>query len=162
MGLHGLSLKELVLLGRRAERECARCFRALAGHIAPSNQSIVRAFLNHAAEEEEHDATLAGFDKRLEWPRVWHLDEGMIDRLLRDNLPCLCHDKETGSLDQTTALERAREIEDEATRFYRVLARYAPDEDSRAFFVSLAEWETKHSSVTPASLPPEAQTSASS
>ncbi len=159
MGLHGLSLKELVLLGRRAERECARCFRALASHIAPTNQSIVRVVLDHAAEEEAHDAALEGFDKRLKWPSVWHLDEGMIDRLLRENLPCLCHDDAAGSLDEAAAVERTREIEDEAIRFYRALARHAPDEESRAFFVSLADWEISHRSVIPAGLPPEAPAS---
>lgn len=147
MGLQGLSLKELVLLGRRAERECARCFRALAAGIATSNPPIVRAFLSHAAEEEEHDATLAGFDKRLEWPRVWHLDEEMIQRLLRDNLPCLCHDEGAGELNQAAALDRAREIEEDAIRFYLVLARCAPDDESRAFFHSLAEWENAHRST---------------
>ncbi len=149
MGLDGLSLKELVLLGRRAERECARCFRALAERVAPRDPPLVRALHDHAAEEEEHEATLAGFDGRLDFPRVWHLDEAMIDRLLRRHLPCLCSAPGREPLDRASAMDRARELEEEAIGFYRALSRQAPDEASRTFFLSLADWEAAHRSLLP-------------
>jgi pyruvate-ferredoxin/flavodoxin oxidoreductase len=144
MAIADLSVKELLLLSRRAEGECARCFTRLAGRVRPPDERLQRLFQEHAAEERAHDDALAQWDLRAEMPLVWRLTENDIDRLLGEHLPALRKEEPEASVDRQAALETVRAVEEEAMCFYRTLSRQARDPESREFFLSMAHREASH------------------
>ncbi len=144
MRLNELSLKERLLLARRAELRCAERLLDLSVRIDPPDSELARRLREMVAEEESHASELSRFDARVPWPLVWRLDERSIDRMLADGLPALVAEPgpDTAAADCVRNVVGA--IEDESVRFYRGLAAVSADEDSRRLFTSLAEREEAH------------------
>lgn len=137
MGSDDLTVPEWLVVCGRAERTCALRFRNLAmGAPSPA----LRDLLNRLAEEEEdHARTLEEYSDRVEWPRVWRLDENRVQRMIGASFPSL--GAESGALD---AARFAESVEAESARFYRGLSERTTDPQTREFFRSMAEREESH------------------
>lgn len=138
-----LSLKEHLLLCRRAEEACARRFRMLLERTGSSDRSLYAPIEELAQEEEAHATRIAEFDRTVAWPLVWHADEAELDRIIRRSFPTLARQLNE-HIDREEILRIAGDIEAESSSFYRALAELAPDDESRAFFTAMAEQEESH------------------
>ena len=147
MKLDHLSLKEHLLLARRAELRCAERLLELSSRIDPPDADLSRRLRGMVLEEESHDAELSRFDAAVPWPLVWRLDERAIGVLLEGYLPTLCRNDGTESEGPDEVRRKVSAIEDESVWFYRTLEKGAQDEGAKALFRGLAEREAAHKPV---------------
>ena len=144
MKLNELTLKERLLLARRAESRCAECLTVMADRVRPVDPNLARGLWDMAADEEDHGALLARYDGTTPWPLVWRLNEPAIEDLLREYLPNLwCGDPEAPA-DPEAVRRRTESIEEESVRFYRALAEDVRDPAAYDLFMELALSEAAH------------------
>lgn len=145
MKLENLSLKECVLLARRAEMACARIFRQAGQRIDRALEPELFALTRRlAAEEEGHLAALDEFSPRVPWPPIWQLTETGIDRMIHSHFPALATRFDDGPVSREAVLEFAEHIEQQSFVFYTMLARVTPQPEAKALFSRLAHGERKH------------------
>ena len=139
--LERLSTRELTQIGRQAAEECERRFRRIAEASDPSDSALQDLLREMAAEarlqvqapeEEEHDRPF-GSGRRTS-------PEG-VREFLRASLPSLTKGFGEGALHRDIALFYAESLEEEASRFYRLLAEHAHETRTRSLLADLSDRE---------------------
>lgn len=133
-----LSARELAILSRRAEEECSRRFRQIAEAADPSDLALQTLLRDMAVEAElqtplEEMGPSFGFGLRM--------TPTGIRELVQASIPTLTKGFGEGTFHRDNALFYAESLEEEASRFYRMLAEHAREAESRNLFTDLSDRE---------------------
>lgn len=144
MEMEELSLKEVLLLCRRAEERCVSLVQDLMDRADPADPRLMRLLRRIREEEEEHVSSLVEYEERVVWPTIWHVDEREISRLLSRFFPSLSAAPGPGRMTPERALDFLHSVEKETGRFYRLLGKASADPEARVFFRRIAAREAGH------------------
>jgi len=137
LDLEQLSTQDLSTLGRYAAEECERRFRGIAAASDPADAAL-QELLRDMAEE----ARLQGEeDRRLPFGSGRRMSPDGVREFLRASLPSLAKSFGEGTLHRDIAMFYAESLEEEATRFYRMLAEHSHEAGTRSRFVDLSDRE---------------------
>jgi len=132
MTLEQLSSKDLIALCRRAATASVRRLHALGRRVDPSDAPLIALFEKLIRDGVEHLSEIHRFEDQVHAPPV--KGERDLDQIISGFFPSLTRAPGEAFIDRETGPYFAECIEQDAARFYRVLAERAPDEESRAFF----------------------------
>jgi hypothetical protein len=135
LDLEKLSPKELTAVTRQASQECALRLRRIAEASDPSD-SALQGLLGKMAKEAQLQAQSLqeeDFSPRLSADRV--------REFIRASIPALGKRFGEGALHRDNALFYAESLEEEASRFYRLLAEHAREAKTRTFYTDLSDRE---------------------
>lgn len=141
LDLETLTSGDLADLSRQAAEECERRLRRIAGASDPLDAAL-QELLRSMADEihgqgrtlaEEHGLAPSGSQ------RCMAPDE--VREFLRSAFPSLGKSLGEGTLHRDIALFYAESLEEEASRFHRMLAEHARESGSRSLFADLSDRE---------------------
>ena len=141
LDLERLTTQELSTLGRYAAEECERRFRGIA---AASDQAdaALQELLREMADEAGYQVEApAEEDRRLPFGSGRRMSPDGVREFLRASLPSLAKSFGEGTLHRDIAMFYAESLEEEATRFYRMLAEHSHEAGTRSRFVDLSDRE---------------------
>jgi rubrerythrin len=137
LDLENLSAEELTLIGREAAEECGSRFREIAEASDPCDTALRELLGSMATEvlaqvQSEHGDPFGASCRRTA--------EG-VREFIRASLPTLTKRFGEGVLHRDIALFYAESLEEEASRFYRMLAAHARESRARKVFEELSDRE---------------------
>jgi len=141
LDLERLSTHDLATLGRHAAEACERRFRGIAEASDPSDaalQDLLRAMADEARLQVEPPAEQ---DLRQPFGAGRRVSPDGVREFIRASLPSLMKSFGEGTLHRDIAMFYAESLEEEATRFYRMLAEHAHEAGIRSRFADLSDRE---------------------
>jgi len=138
LDLEKLTVEELALISREAGEECGQRFRRIAQAADPTDLALQSLLGAMATETElqvlrEEESRPFGAGHRM-------TPNGMRE-FIRTSIPSLTKRFGEGTLHRDNALFYAESLEEEASRFYRMLAEHAREADARSLFSDLSDRE---------------------
>jgi hypothetical protein len=138
LDLEKLSAGELATLSGQAGEECGRRFRLIAQAADPSDLALQSLLSAMAAETE---LQVLREEESLPFGSGQRRTPNGIREFIRTSIPSLTKRFGEGTLHRDNALFYAESLEEEASRFYRMLAEHAREAEARSLFTDLSDRE---------------------
>jgi len=141
LDLERLTPQDLATLGCHAAEECERRFRGIAQASDPADAAL-QELLREMADEAHLQVEAPAEERRqLPFGSGRRVTPDGIREFIRASLPSLTKRFGEGTLHRDIAMFYAESLEEEATRFYRMLAEHAHEAGTRSRFVDLSDRE---------------------
>jgi rubrerythrin len=139
--LETLSPEDLALVCRKAGEECGNRYYEIARAADPSDQSL-RSLLETLADQTRRDASeISALEQEASQAGPARLDPDRVLRLIRSTLSSLSKKFGEGKLHRDNALFFAESLEEELSRFFRMMAEHARETKFRSLCHRLSERE---------------------
>lgn len=135
LDLEKLSAEELRMVGRKAAEECGSRFRQIAEASDPCDAAL-QELLGSMARDLGHRFLEMGRDP---FGSSSRRSADGVRAFIRGSFPSLTKKFGEGTLHRDIALFYAESLEEEASRFYRMLAAHARESRTRALLQELSE-----------------------
>jgi hypothetical protein len=139
--LEKLSAQELATVSRQAGEECGRRFRQIAGASDASDTALQELLGEMEKEAHLQLQALPEVEGRLPFGASRRIAPDGVREFIRASLPSLTKGFGEGTLHRDIALFYAESLEEEASRFYRMLAEHAHEAKTRCLFTDLSDRE---------------------
>lgn len=141
LDLEKLTPQDLTQITRQAGEECALRFRRIAGAADPADAAL-QELLGEMAREARLQLQLAPEEEaRRPFGSGHRLTPDGVREFIRGSLPSLTKGFGEGMLHRDIALFYAESLEEEAARFFRLLAEHARETETRTLFKDLSDRE---------------------
>ena len=139
--LERLSTQELAALSRQAAEECERRFRRIAEASDSSDMALQDLLCGMANEARLQLQAPSEDEGRRPFGSGRRVSEDGVREFIQASLPSLTKRFGEGTLHRDIALFYAESLEEEASRFYRMLAEHAHESRTRSLFAVLSDRE---------------------
>lgn len=141
LDLAELSTQELSAIVRQAGRECVRRYAAIAAASDPSDRALHDLLLSMAADAHRQAGGMQFPVEDGAFGSGGRLSPEGVRELIDGSFSSLSKGFGEGTLHRDIALFYAESLEEEASRFYRMLAEHARESKARSTFSELSEIE---------------------
>lgn len=138
LDLKDLTTAQLSLICRRAGEECVRRIGRIARASDPSDRALQDLLRSMATEAQLQEQAFPDSQDR---PGRRSLVTEDVGDFIRGSFPSLSKSLGEGILHRDIALFYAESLEEEASRFHRMLAEHAREAEARIVFSDLSERE---------------------
>ena len=139
--LDELSSGELTAITRQAGKECELRLRQIAHASDPFDAALQDLLGAMANEAQQQIQALPEAEARRPFGSSRRMTADGVREFIRTSIPSLTKGFGEGSLHRDIALFYAESLEEEASRFYRMLAEHSRETNSRGLFSDLSERE---------------------
>lgn len=141
LDLYDATTEDLAAIGRQAGEACEQRLGQIAAASDPDDRAL-QDLLTRMAEEIHLQARAIGHSPvRFVFQSGSGFSPEEVRRLIESSFTSLTKGFGEGRLHRDNALFFAESLEEEATRFYRMLAAHAREARTRTFFSDLSERE---------------------
>lgn len=140
LDLEKLSPEKLTAMTRQAGKECAWRLRQIAEASDPSD-SALQSLLREMAREAQLQAQAFLQEEDDPPGSSPPVNADGVHEFIRASIPSLGKRFGEGALHRDNALFYAESLEEEASRFYRMLAEHARGTQARSFYADLSDRE---------------------
>ncbi len=140
LNLDKLTSEELKLITREAEKECELRLRRIAEASDPLDAAL-QDLLKAMADEARFQVQVLDEEGQAPFGSSRRLTSTGVREFIRAAIPSLGKGFGEGALHRDNALFYAESLEEEASRFYRMLAEHARESSSRGLFSDLSTRE---------------------
>jgi hypothetical protein len=141
LDLEKLSAKDLSAMSRQAGVECGLRFYEIAQASDPSDWALQDLLREMAKEARLQTPVLPEEEGRRPFGAARRMAADGVREFIRTSLPSLSKGFGEGTLHRDIALFYAESLEEEASRFYRMLAEHAREAEARSLFTDLSDRE---------------------
>jgi hypothetical protein len=141
LDLEELTAEELATISRQAGEECGIRFRKIAEASDPTDSALQELLREMANEARLQVQVLPEDEDRRPFGAARRMAPDGVREFVRASLPSLTKGFGEGTLHRDIALFYAESLEEEASRFYRVLAEHAREAKTRSLFTDLSDRE---------------------
>ena len=141
LDLDKLSTRELAMIRHQTAEECEFRLRRIAAASDPADQALQDLLRSMAKETWLQIQAHWEGDGRGPFGSSSRLSPDGVREFIHASLPSLTRRFGEGMLHRDNALFYAESLEEEASRFYRLLAEHAREADVRSVFADLSDRE---------------------
>jgi hypothetical protein len=139
--LDKLSTQDLAMISHQTAEECEFRLRRIAAASDPADQALQELLRSMAKETWVQIQSHWEGDARRPFGSSSRLSSDGIREFICASLPSLTRRFGEGTLHRDNALFYAESLEEEAARFYRLLAEHAREAELRSLFTDLSDRE---------------------
>ena len=141
LDLHEVATQDLATIGRQAGEECESRLRQIAQASDPADIALQELLARMAAEIRQQARTIQGPRDPFVLLAGSRLAPEDVREFILASLSSLTKGFGEGRLHRDNALFFAESLEEEVSRFYRMLAAHARETNTRTYFSDLSERE---------------------